>query len=105
MREAQRLSYVHLLLGSQFLLTLSPPPLFFFFNSQPYVAVSPTAFRQPTVGNILRFDRTIHARVLRLARQTHILDEFVDFDDHLEDRRVPFLTNGAVQAALNAPPR
>ncbi|KAI0247333.1 UPF0172-domain-containing protein [Lactifluus subvellereus] len=70
----------------------------------PYVASSPTAFR-PLPGDKLRFDRTIPVRALHLVRHSRILDQFGDFDDYLENPGVHFLTNGAVQAALNPPPR
>ncbi|KAI9443677.1 UPF0172-domain-containing protein [Russula earlei] len=70
-----------------------------FFQS--YLSSSPSDFRQ--VEGRLTFDRTIPTRAQRLIRHNNILDRFWDFDDYLEDIRAPFLTNGAVQAALNSP--
>ncbi|KAH9974934.1 hypothetical protein BGW80DRAFT_1204411 [Lactifluus volemus] len=69
----------------------------------PYVA-SANTFHQLTVEGRFRFDRTIPARALRLARQSRLLNDFGDFDDYLENRSVQFLSNGVVQAALNSPP-
>ena len=57
-------------------------------------------FRQ--VENKLRFTRSIPSRSLHLARRTDLLSRFADFDDYLEDNRVQYLTNGAVEAALNS---
>ncbi|KAH9966293.1 UPF0172-domain-containing protein [Russula compacta] len=61
---------------------------------------SSTACRR--VENKLRFDWTVATRALRLIRNNNILDQFWDFDDYLEDNRVPFLTNGTVEPALNS---
>lgn len=65
-----------------------------------YVPISPTIFR-PVEGK-LRLSRSIPGRSLHLARRTDLLGQFGDFDDYLEDNRVQYLTNGAVEAALNA---
>jgi len=65
-----------------------------------YVSVSSSAFRR--VEGRLIFNWNIPARVLHLIRHRNILDQFWDFDDYLENNRVPFLTNGAVQTALNS---
>jgi hypothetical protein len=54
------------------------------------------------VENKLRFNKAVPARALHLVRHSSILDNFWDFDNYLEDNRAPFLTNGAVGAALNA---
>ena len=53
--------------------------------------------------NKLRVTRTIPSRSLHLARNTNLLDKFGDFDDYLEDNNVQYLTNGAVEVALNTP--
>jgi hypothetical protein len=66
-----------------------------------YVAISPTAFRP--VDRKLRFTKSIPSRSLHLARHTNLLDRFGDFDDYLEDNSVQYLTNGAVEVALNSP--
>ena len=51
----------------------------------------------------LWFNWALSTRVLRIILHSSILDKFGDFDNYLEDNRVPFLTNGAVQVALNPP--
>ncbi len=51
----------------------------------------------------LWFNWALSTRVLRIIRHSGIRDKFGDFDNYLEDNRVPFLTNGAVQVALNPP--
>jgi hypothetical protein len=78
-------------------------PLTFFLGHdfQCYVAISPTAFRP--VDRKLRFTKSIPSRSLHLARHTNLLDRFGDFDDYLEDNSVQYLTNGAVEVALNSP--
>ena len=50
----------------------------------------------------LRFTKEIPSRSLHLARRTNLLSQFGDFDDYLEDNRVQYLTNGAVEATLNS---
>lgn len=72
-------------------------------NLQTYVPLtsssSSTAFRR--VDSKLRVDWTVAARAIRLiCNDNNILDQFWDFDDYLEDNRVPFLTNGTVEPAL-----
>jgi hypothetical protein len=54
------------------------------------------------VEDKLWFNYAMSTRTLGLIRQSNILDRFWDFDDYLENNRVPFLTNGAVQAALDS---
>jgi hypothetical protein len=49
------------------------------------------------------FNWALPPRVLHIIRHSSILDRFWDFDNYLEDNRVPFLSNGAVQMALNPP--
>ena len=71
-----------------------------YHHFQCYVPISPTVFRP--VENKLRFTRSIPSRSLHLARRTNLLGQFVDFDDYLEDNRVQYLTNGAVEAALTS---
>jgi len=74
------------------------------FNLQPYVPNAPnsTVFRN-VEDNKLWFNHAMSTRTLRLIRHSSILDRFWDFDDYLENNRVPFLINGAVQAALDSP--
>jgi hypothetical protein len=43
----------------------------------------------------------IHAQ--RLARRSHILDEFGDFNDYELGNSVDFLMNSALQEALDSP--
>ncbi|KAN0135133.1 UPF0172 domain containing protein [Lactarius tabidus] len=65
-----------------------------------YVPISSNAFR-PVEGK-LRFTKSIPGRSLHLARRADLLGQFGDFDDYLEDNSVQYLTNGAVEAALNS---
>ncbi|KAH9961775.1 hypothetical protein BC827DRAFT_1267441 [Russula dissimulans] len=65
----------------------------------PYVTVS-SIFRR--AQDRLTFNPNLPARVLHLTRRSNILDQFWDFDDYLENTRLPFLTNSAVQRALNS---
>ncbi|KAI0276242.1 hypothetical protein BGY98DRAFT_987170 [Russula aff. rugulosa BPL654] len=53
------------------------------------------------VEDKLNFNWSTSTRALHLIRHSNILDNFWDFDNYLEDNRAPFLTNGAVGAALN----
>lgn len=67
----------------------------------PYISGPASATNFIQVGDILRFNWSTSARALDLIHHSHILDNFWDFDNYLEDNRAPFLTNGAVGAALN----
>jgi len=65
-----------------------------------YVPVSSSTFRR--VEGRLISNWNIPTRVLHLIRHSSILDQFGDFDDYLENNKVSFLTNDAVQTALNS---
>ncbi|KAI9435175.1 UPF0172-domain-containing protein [Lactarius indigo] len=67
-----------------------------------YVSLSSTSTAFRPVEHKLRFTKSIPHRSLHIARHTNLLSQFGDFDDHLEDTTVQFLTNGAVEAALNS---
>ena len=69
---------------------------------QSYVSAAPSGTNFHRVENKLRFDQNIPARALHLVRHTNVLDNFWDFDNYLDDNNAPFLTNGAVGAALSA---
>ncbi|KAH9052796.1 UPF0172-domain-containing protein [Lactarius vividus] len=81
----------------------TPPTFFFLDHFQSYVPLSSTSTAFLPVEHKLRFTKAIPRRSLHLARHTNLLSQFVDFDDYLEDTNVRFLTNGAVEAALNSP--
>jgi len=67
----------------------------------PYVSGPASATKFIRVDNKLRFNWSTSTRALHLIRHSNILDNFWDFDNYLEDNGAPFLTNGAVEAALN----
>jgi len=68
-----------------------------------YLSLTPSSTSFRPVAGKLRFNWPLSTQVLRLISHTRILEKFWDFDNYLEDNRVPFLTNGAVQMALDSP--
>jgi len=66
-----------------------------------YVSGPPSATKFIRVEDKLRFNSSASTRALHLIRHSSILDNFWDFDNYLEDNMAPFLTNGAVGAALD----
>jgi hypothetical protein len=95
----QHLWYVPLTLGNVFQTELSELNLIFL---QSYASVSSSSnFHRE--DDILRFDLRVPIHAQRLARRSHILDEFGDFNDYELDNSVDFLMNSAVQDALNSP--
>ncbi|KAN0111834.1 UPF0172 domain containing protein [Russula decolorans] len=66
-----------------------------------YISGPASATNFIRVEDKLRFNWSASTRALHLIRHNNILDNFWDFDNYLEDNRAPFLTNGAVGAALN----
>jgi hypothetical protein len=68
---------------------------------QSYVSGPPSGIKFNRMEDKLRFNWSTSTHALHLIRHSNILDNFWDFDNYLEDNRAPFLTNGAVVAALN----
>ncbi|KAI0030035.1 hypothetical protein K488DRAFT_55102 [Vararia minispora EC-137] len=65
----------------------------------PYTATSSGAFGAANPSTLQLSDAVI-TRALDIARNNALSDSFGDFDDHLENIRIDWLRNGAVQAAL-----
>ena len=74
-----------------------------YVSLQPYAPASATAtaFR-PLAATSLAVSSSVPARVLQLARARGLQRQFGDFDDHLEDVRIDWLRNAAVEEVLQA---